>query len=162
MLRMVHMRNDRDPVEFLEKVMIAPQLPDMLRVHAASQLLKAPKNAVRFLSKQIDIEAPNSIDEAKEQIKQIIALERCRYIGCDEAKEQLDRLNLYIQAEQATDHEQRLRALERPGMPAIGLTVEGGLPPMPGTNITMPPRQLVVKPDEPPNNPWSSAKKDEP
>jgi hypothetical protein len=122
-------------------------------------LVKVPKYATRYLSKTIDIDPPNSIDEAKEQIKQIVALERCRYIGCDEAKEQIERLQSYIVCEQATDHEARLRALEARELPVVGITVEGGLPTMPGCEATiMPPRTLAVKQDEDPPkgvNPWS-------
>jgi hypothetical protein len=136
----------------------------LLRVQAVGMLVKVPKYATRYLSKPIDIDAPNSIDEVKEQIKQIIALERCRYIGCDEAKEQLERLQTYITCEQATDHEARLRALKARELPVVGVTVAGGMPPWPGTSTIMPPRELAVKPDEPDPpkgvNPWSPPDKE--
>jgi hypothetical protein len=146
----------RHPVTFLEAVMAGDVVNPLLRVQAAGMLVKVPKYATRYLSRAIDIDAPNSIDEAKEQIKQIIALERCRYIGCDEAREQIER------CEQATDHEARLRALEAKELPVVDVKVEGGAPQMPGTeDMIMPPRELAVKQDEDTPkgaNPWSPDK----
>jgi hypothetical protein len=151
----------RDKISFLEAVMAGDVVNPLLRVQAAGMLVKVPKYATRYLSRAIDIDAPNTIDEAKEQIKQIIALERCRYIGCDEAKEQIERLQSYIVSEQATDHEARLRALEARELPVVDVKVEGGLPTMPGCeNTKMPPRELAVAPDEAEKgvNPWSPDK----
>jgi hypothetical protein len=63
---MLRVQNARDPVEFLEAVMSTPTVIPMLRVHAVTQLLKVPKNNVRYLSKAIDIPLPTNIAEARE------------------------------------------------------------------------------------------------
>jgi hypothetical protein len=151
------------PVAFLEAVMAGPTVNPLLRTQAAGMLLKVPKYATRYLSRAIEIDPPNTIEEAREQIKQIIGLERLKYIGCDEAKEQIERLTAFILAEQSTDHEQRLRALEAREAPVIGITVEAGLPHLPGTNISMPPREIAASADDSPKgvNPWAGSGKDE-
>jgi hypothetical protein len=137
---MVRVEDCRNPVAFLEAVMSGPTVLPLLRIQAASLLMRAPKYAVRYLSRAVDIEPPNSIEEARAQIKQIIGLERLQYIGVDEAREQVERLNAYIESERATDHDLRLAALEArdpPKPPPI--IIEGGLGDLPGADVQMPP-----------------------
>jgi hypothetical protein len=80
-------------------------------------------------------------------------LERLKYIGCDEAKEQIDRLNAFIEAERGTDFEHRIEALEEDrrqrGPPQTVIEIESQMPDLPGTDILMPPR-TITGPQEPP------------
>jgi hypothetical protein len=153
----------KHPVAFLEEVMAGPLVNPLLRVQAAGMLAKMPKYATRYLSRTIDLKPPNSIDEAREQIKQIIGLERLKYIGCDEAKEQIDRLNAFIEAERGTDFEHRIEALEEDrrqrGPPQTVIEIESQMPDLPGTNVLIPPR-TITGPGEPAkgDNPWSPDK----
>jgi hypothetical protein len=165
---MIRAEECANPVKFLEAVMRGPTVVPLLRIQAAGLLLKTPKYAVRYLSRAIDIEPPNSIEEARSQIKQIIGLERLQYIGCDEAREQVERLNAYIESERATDHDLRLAALEARDPPKPPpLTIEGGLGDLPGAGVQMPPREIsspegsetAAKGVENPN-PWGGPPKD--
>jgi hypothetical protein len=148
--------------------MDGPTVNPLLRVQAASVLLKVPKYAVRYLSKPIDISPPNSIEEARAQIRQIIGLERLQYIGVDEAREQVERLNSFIESERAHDHDLRLAALEARDPPKPPpMLIEGGCGDLPGAGVDMPAREnaapeaseTATKGVENPN-PWGGPPKD--
>jgi hypothetical protein len=159
-LLMIRAEACANPTVFLEAVMSGPTVNPLLRVQAAGMLLKSPKHNVRYLSRSIDIPPPTSVAEAQDQMQQVIGLERLRYIGVDEAREQIERLGAYIASQQSIDHEARIAALEQanrergPPAPIIEVT---GMPAMPGTeNVRMP---ECATPAEPPSdpNPWAKS-----
>jgi hypothetical protein len=158
------MDNHRDPLEFLTAVMESPAALPQLRIHAAAVLMpfKYGRVTTRHISKPVEIPAPQSIEQANENIATIGALAAAKYIGLDEANDLIGYQKAYIEARATTDIEERLVAVEnalRERSPIVEIEVQSDLPSLPGTDVLMP-KTLTAAPDTPKGvergNPWSS------
>jgi hypothetical protein len=164
------LNDPRDPAEFLTAVMESPAANPALRIHAAAILMpfKYGRVTTRHISKPVEIPAPQSIEQANENIATIGALAAAKYIGLDEANDLIGYQKAYIEARATTDIEERLVAVEnalRERSPIVEVKVDSDLPPLPGTQIEMP-KHLTAAPDrskgtEPRGNPWSPSSTDE-
>jgi hypothetical protein len=157
------LNDPRDPAEFLTAVMESPAALPQLRIHAAAILMpfKYGRVTTRHISKPVEIPAPQSIEQANENIAQIGALAAAKYIGLDEANDLIGYQKAYIEARATTDIEERLVAVEnalKERSPIVEVKVDSDLPPLPGTQIEMP-KTLTTAPDTPKGvergNPWS-------
>jgi hypothetical protein len=157
------MDNHRDPLEFLTAVMESPAALPQLRIHAAAILMpfKYGRVTTRHISKPVEIPAPQSIEQANENIATIGALAAAKYIGLDEANDLIGYQKAHIEARATTDIEERLVAVEnalRERAPIVEVKVDSDLPPLPGTDVLRP-KTLTAAPDDAPKgvegNPWS-------
>src|SRR6516162_9707002 len=160
------MDNHRDPLEFLTAVMESPAALPQLRIHAAAILMpfKYGRVTTRHISKPVEIPAPQSIEQANENIATIGALAAAKYMGLDEANDLIGYQKAYIEARATTDIEERLVAVEnalKERSPIVEVKVDSDLPSLPGTQIEMP-KTLTAAPDTPKgtepgrgSNPWS-------
>jgi hypothetical protein len=160
------MHDEKDPLEFLTAVMESPAALPALRVHAAAILMpfKYGRVTTRHISKPVEIPAPQSIEQANENIATIGALAAAKYIGLDEANDLIGYQKAYIEARATTDIEERLVAVEnalRERAPIVEVKVDSDLPTLPGTDVVMP-KTLTAASDNMPKgverdaNPWSS------
>src|SRR6516165_2052077 len=139
-----------DALALLGEMVASAEAPLALRVTAATALApyQYPK-APRLLRKKIDLPAPTTIEEATACIAQIGVLAAARRIGLDEANDLVNFQKAYIEAKIGTDLEQRMLVIEQALQNAninLGVTVSGGLPVLPGTQIDMP--QLTAPPPD--------------
>jgi hypothetical protein len=157
------MENSRDPAEFLTAVMESPQALPALRLHAAAVLMpfRYGRVTTRPISKAVEIPAPQTVQDALDNISQVSALAAARYIGLDEASDLIGFQKSFIEAKATTELEERVLAVEnalKERAPIVEVEVKSDLPSLPGTQIAMP-KTLTAAPDAPKGvergNPWS-------
>jgi hypothetical protein len=137
-----------DALALLGEMVASAEAPLALRVTAATALApyQYPK-APRLLRKKIDLPEPVTIEDATANIARIGVFAAARRIGLDEANDLVNFQKAYIEARIGCELEQRIATLEHALQNAhinLGVSVVGGMPPLPGTTIDMP--QLTAAP----------------
>jgi hypothetical protein len=130
-----------DCLEYLQAVIdSSASNRDKLQAAAILAPFKHVKATGKTLSRTIDLDPPKNLPEALEQRRQIMALERVRYITTEEAALLISELDGFVEAVRGTNQDERIarleRTLEERGVPIVGVVIEGGLGPLP-----MPPNQ---------------------
>jgi hypothetical protein len=154
---LVRAEDSKHPVRFLEAVVASETALPVLRINAATALVRLPKYNTRYISKVVDLPPPTSVPEAVEQIAQIAGLVRLKMLGIEEGDALIGQLGVYITAQQSLDHEARIAALEerdrQRGPPPPVIEIRSEMPLMPGLeDLKMP--ELATAPAEP-SNPWA-------
>jgi hypothetical protein len=140
-------RGDKDPADFLSELVTNTDEPKELRIQAATALLpykyaKATAPApVVFIEQTLNISRPTTIQQARENIL---------YISELKAKGQIDMAwgdsliaDQRVVLDSLIDETKLLAATG--GSPEQTIYIEGGMPPLPGTNIVMPPTRMNGK-----------------
>ena len=142
-----------DLLAFLSTVARDGGLNVAVRIQAAGMALPFlyAKKTARIIGNAIKLPQPKSVEEATANISKIATLAAAGKVGLDEANDLVGLQKSYIEAKIGVDTETQLAQLKQalrnhPNL-AFDLTVVGGLGPLPGTAIDMPPRKLSVAAD---------------
>lgn len=146
-------RKIADPLALLSSIVARAEVNLALRISAASAL--APflhsRKASRYIDHAIDLPVPTTVEEATTNIAKLASLAAAKTIALDEMNDLIGAQKAYIDAKSDTDNERRLANIEQllrqhPQLTAIDIEVVGGLGPLPGTSILMPPAATQIKP----------------
>ena len=135
-------RGDKDPAELLSEIVSSETEPKELRVQAANFLMpfKYGKRGVipvaRFIPEQLEVPTFNTVQEAEAYLAHIPALLGRGELDSQTALELSTLTKNWLDAIYARqDYELKLTA--QGGGADITIRIEGGLPPLPGTNVIM-------------------------
>src|SRR5215467_2160343 len=135
-------RGDTDPAEFCSSIVSNPNEPTELRLAASNYLLPylyAKRGAVptpRYIDEPIQLSEPTTIEQANKNIAYISNLKAQGLIDLDFANS-LIADNTTIANNLIAEEELKFK-LPPEQTHDQTITIEGGLPALPGTNITMP------------------------
>lgn len=142
-----------DPLVLFSTIASNTEANLALRISAASALApyRHSRKSARYLDRVIDLPAPTSVDEATANIAKLASLAAAKTIALDEMNDLIAAQKAYVDAKSDTDNERRLANIEQllrqhPQLTAIDLEVVGGLPPLAGTSVLMPPPIVRIKP----------------
>jgi hypothetical protein len=145
-LDLLQERGDKDPLDFLSEVITQPNhYPAELKLQAANYLAPylhskyGTKIPPRYIMEPVVLPhpEPTSIDQANANINYISARKAAGTIELDFA-DSLIADNCTIANNIIAEEELRLKMIGQHGAPEQTIRIEGGLPELPGTNITMP------------------------
>jgi hypothetical protein len=140
-------RGDLDPADFLSEIVSNPNEPKDLRITAATALLpykyaKATAPApVVFIEQTLNINRPTTIQQARDNISYISELKAKGQIDMAWGDSLINDQRLLMDS--LIDETKLLTAAG--GAPEQTIYIEGGLPPLPGTEIIMPPTRMNGK-----------------
>ena len=135
-------RGDTDPAEFCSSIVSNPNEPTELRLAASNYLLPylyAKRGAVptpRYIDEPIQLPEPTTIEQANKNIAYISNLKAQGLIDLDFANS-LIADNTTIANNLIAEEELRFK-INPPETRDTTIRIEGGLPALPGTNISMP------------------------
>src|SRR6516162_8518251 len=135
-------RGDIDPADLLSSIVTNPQEQQELRIQAAGLLMpyKYGKHGsippLRYIDEPIQLPEPQTIEQANKNIAYISNLKAQGLIDLDFANS-LIADNTTIAHNLIAEEELRFR-VNPPETRATTITVQGGLPALPGTSISMP------------------------
>jgi hypothetical protein len=145
-----------DELEMLSAVVANGDVPLSTRIGAAVAL--APyrhAKAGRFVERPLDIPESTCVADSRRAIAKLAAMARNKEISLDAANDLLAQESKFLEAEVGGDLEAQMEdlkatvaRLEAANANAVGVTVIGGLGPLPGCSIDMP----VLKPPDPPKD----------
>ena len=136
-----------DPRDLLTSIVACAETNLALRMQAALGLMPYlhARKSTRYIDRVLDLPVPATVEEAAQNIAKLSSLAAAKTIGLDEMNDLIGAQKAYIEARVGLDIEgqmlelrqiiERLQASARP----IDAVVVGGLPPLSGTNILMPP-----------------------
>ena len=139
----IEARGDLDPIDYLSSVASNTNLSPEIRCVAANYLLpyKYFKHgsliAPRYIEEPVDLPRPTSIAEANSNIALISEMKAQGRIDLDFA-DSLIADNRTIANNLIAEEELKLKLTAQGGHPNQIIHIEGGLPPLPGTNVIMP------------------------
>jgi len=135
-------RGDVDPADFCSQIVSSPNEPTELKLQAANFLLPYlyPKRGAvatpRYIDEPIQLPEPQTIEQANKNIAYISNLKAQGLINLDFANS-LIADNTTIANNLIAEEELKFK-IYPPETRDTTITVVGGLPPLPGTTITMP------------------------
>jgi len=135
-------RGDVDPADFCSQIVSSPNEPTELKLQAANFLLPYlyPKRGAvatpRYIDEPVQLPEPLTIEQATKNIAYISNLKAQGLIDLDFANS-LIADNTTIANNLIAEEELRFK-INPPETRDQTITIEGGLPALPGTNITMP------------------------
>jgi hypothetical protein len=155
-LRVLKDRNDTDPLALLSTIVTCAEAPLELRVQAAGMLApyRHARCSTRYISRKIKLPEVETVEQATACIARISTLAAAGKLGLDEANDLIGHQKSFIEARIGCDLEQRVLAIEAALQSANialpGVTVTGGLPPLPlgpGDGRLEMPRQIAAPAD---------------
>jgi hypothetical protein len=123
-----------ESVQILLAFARSDKVQNSLRIVAAQA---ASKHEAQYLYSQVDIPNFQSIEEAESFLLHLSKQEANREIDSRTASTISSRIQTWISNKRA-DQELDLKRIAQHGEPEQIIRVTGGLPPLPGTNVTMP------------------------
>ena len=144
-----------DPLVFLASVVASERVDLSLRLQAAGLL--SPYRASRCTSRNtpipIDLPVAATIAQATANISQIGTLAAAGKIPLDVANDLVGYQRAFVESLATNEMEAKVAALEealrsQQITPTVDISVAGGLPDLPGTNVTMPSRTLTARKDK--------------
>lgn len=139
-----------DPLVLLTAILSDPKIDTALRIQACAITLPYRHNRMtaRYISRPVELSACATVEQATASIAKIGALAAAGKLALDEANDLVGYQKAFIEARATTEIEQRLAAIEevlrhqqfRP----LELNVVGGMPDLPGANVSMPQRTLAA------------------
>jgi hypothetical protein len=145
-LDLISQRGDKDPIDFLSEIISKESnYPHELKVQAANYLLPYKHSkcgatpALRYIPEPVELPhlGPTSIDQANANINYISTRKAAGTIDLDFA-DSLIADNNKIASNLIAEEELKLKMIAQHGAPEQIIQIQGGLPELPGTNITMP------------------------
>jgi hypothetical protein len=97
--------------------------------------------ASRHVSKPLGLTIPQTVEDAVGNIARIGTMAANDEISIDEGRDLIDFQKAYIEAKVGGDLEDRmveLEAIVARAVPSVAVTIEQGLPPLPGADVIMP------------------------
>ena len=160
-LLVIRVQNERDPKEFLEKVMSGQVVPLQIRAQAAGLLMPFCYARVtdRPISNPLRLPEASTPQQAKANIVMIKACMADGRCGLEEGERLIDAelkfIDAHVAVEMATDLATAQRFM-REHPPVLDVTASGGLPGFgpPGTDI-IPPKPALMPPKG--ANPWAAS-----
>jgi hypothetical protein len=164
-------RGDTDPADLLSSIVTNDKEPNELRIQAAGLLMpyKYGKHGsippARFVELEIDVNEFTHVSEAENFLAKIALLVARGHLDIQSGQELSGLVKAWIDTQYAKDELQF--KINPPEHRDQTITITGGLPPLPGTNVTMPvldhepatnghalepPTEFIAAPDEPGKN----------
>jgi hypothetical protein len=135
-------RGDVDPADFCSSIVSSPKESTELKLAAANYLLPylyPRRGAVptpRFIELQIDVPDFTCVADAETFVARILSLVAKGHLDIQSGQELIGLAKVYIDAQYAK--EELAFKISPPETRDATIRIEGGLPALPGTNITMP------------------------
>lgn len=136
-------RGDVDPAEFCSSIVSSPTEATELKLQAANYLLPYLYNKrgtitpFRYIEEPVQLPRPATIEQANANIARISEMKALGHIDLDFA-ESLIADNRTIANNLIAEEELKLKLSAAGGLGETTIRIEGGLPQLPGSNITMP------------------------
>jgi hypothetical protein len=116
-----------------------------LRISAASALLpyEETRKSARYIDQPFELPVPTSVEAATENIAKLASAAAAKTLALDEMNDLIGAQKAYIEAKVGLDIEGQMLELRQiveklsASSRAVEATIIGGLPPLPGTNISM-------------------------
>ena len=140
-LNLIQGRGDTDPLDALSEIVTTNKDPNIVAtaanmlapyVHSKRGTLSAP----RFVPELIEVPSFTSIDQAEDFLNAIATRLGLSEIDSQSALELTTIVRTWIDSRRA-DQELQLKIASQGGGTDTTIRIEGGLPPLPGTNIDM-------------------------
>src|SRR5262249_26496700 len=135
-------RGDTDPAEFCSSIVSNPQEPTELRLAASNYLLPylySKRGALpppRYVDLQIDVNEFTHVSDAENFLAKIALLVSREYLDIKSGQELSALVKAWIDVQYAKDELQY--KISPPEQRDQVIRVEGGLPPLPGSDVIMP------------------------
>jgi hypothetical protein len=142
-------RGDLDPVDFLSSIVTNNNEPKELRIQAAglvipykySRMGSAPPT--RYIEQEIEVPEFTSVDVAEQFLAKITTLLAAGQLDLDFADSLTKTTVGWIQSQYAKQGIDLKAQAQGSGAGEQTIRILGGLEPLPGTNISMPPREII-------------------